>query len=609
MYTHLDQSKHQIRLLRLLPGRGSDNVHCELFTVSLDEPNEFEALSYVWGSNKDLVQIVLSGQVKDVTKNLGSALHHLRNGEKERILWVDAVCINQNDNPERGSQVQLMQRIYSTASSVVVWLGPLQPKNEPILKFIRRLGSNPRLHWTAIQNMKDELMELYIFLSHEWWSRIWTVQEAVLANQIVYHRGNIHISSHDLNGAAASFKEHVFAKKCCQDLRLPKNGIRAADTIERLMDNILRLYHVSLGIRNANFDEVALLFRHRQATNALDMVYGLLGISRGIKKSSINYDFSKAEVYELATRDSISHNNNLHILSQISCGKAHRDIGSTVYSVDWPEDTPSWVLDLTDRDNEARHDIEAIRYRAPFLDHYNACGTLTYKSTKDDSVGKLHLAGVCCDTIEKISDESSEGLLITGIDTIKDWRNMAGMEKDPGKPYIGRETVSEAFWRTLCLDIYASGVPTMDQARFIRRADARERDAHLLYWYMQISKLKKIKVLKTRGIDTGPTGFVKGMHEFFDHLSKASLRRTFFISRKGYMGLGPLGMQVDDHICVLAGGRAPFIVRPVKQNDGQATSRFVCRLLGDAYVHGLMDGEALRLADDGILQVKDFELI
>ncbi len=599
--------------------------------MSLDEPSEFEALSYVWGSKKDDVEIVLGGQVKTVTRNLGSALHHLRNDEKERVLWVDAVCINQGDLGERSSQVQLMQRIYSGASQVVVWLGPLKREDERIIKFIRRLGSDPRLHWTAIQKMDDELLGLYVFLRHEWWSRIWTVQEAVLAKQIVYHRGNIHLSSHDLTGMAASFREHVYTNRCCQTLRFPRNGAGVARDIAPMMDNILQLHRFSLGIRNANFDEVALLFRHRQATNPLDMVYGLLGISCGIKKSSIDYNFSKAKVYELAARDSISHNNNLNILSHISRGKADESHFSSDYSVRWPEDTPSWVPDLTAMDDEARHNMEVMRYRAPFLNLYNACGTLTYKSTKDDPVGKLHLAGVCCDTIEKISNSTLYRTLESDIDIIKDWRDMAGMEKDPGKAYVGGDTVSEAFWRTLYLDIYTSAVPSGGQARSIRRAGAKERDAHLMYWYVALTAPKycgyggltqviiltfplphrymRISSQERVGIQSRQARLVKRIFEFPDHVSKAIARRRFFISRKGYMGLAPLNIEVDDRICVLAGSRAPFIVRPVQQDDGQTTSRLVCRLLGDSYVHGLMDGEASRLVDDGILEVEDFELV
>lgn len=96
--------------------------------------------------------------------------------------------------------------------------------------------------------------------------------------------------------------------------------------------------------------------------------------------------------------------------------------------------------------------------------------------------------------------------------------------------------------------------------------------------------------------------------EFSEHISKTIARRKFFISQKGYMGFAPLGTMTGDHICVLAGGKVPLITRADPDHDGAPSKRFTCRLLGDAYVHGLMDGEAMKLADAGVLKVEGFEL-
>jgi len=70
MYKALNTSRREIRLLRLLPGNETDAVNCELFTTSLDCPDDYEALSYVWGSPKDPLSITFEGEAKDVTKNL-----------------------------------------------------------------------------------------------------------------------------------------------------------------------------------------------------------------------------------------------------------------------------------------------------------------------------------------------------------------------------------------------------------------------------------------------------------------------------------------------------------------------------------------------------------
>ncbi|RWA09469.1 hypothetical protein EKO27_g5648 [Xylaria grammica] len=521
----------RIRLLRLLPGHGSDGVHCELSTVSLDE-----ALSYVWGSEANPVQIILSGQTKDVTRSLGSALHHLRNDEKGRILWVDAVCINQGDLDERSSQVQLMQRTYSGASQVVVWLGSLKDGDEQIIEVIRTLGRDSTVHWTAIPKMDAEPFSLYRFLRHPWWSRIWTVQEAVLAKQLVYYCGKIHLLSHDLAGVAASYRTHV-----------------------------------------EQFGAVRIWGLHittRQATDPRDKVYGLLGISRMIQESSIDYRFSEGKMYELATRDSISHAQNLDILSN--------------------------VIPRRKADTELPSD-QSVRAGGGGA-HYNACGMLPYEPTKGDTAaGTFRLSGVCCDAIARFSESIHLQSFFSEEDTVQAWRDMAGLEKEPGKAYVAGDTVAEAFWRTLCLDAYTRAVLSEDEARPIRRAGAEERDAHLLY--TRLYKKRMVSFAK------GEAALLKRASEFNEHVSKATARRRFFISRKGYMGLGPLESEVDDRICVLAGGRAPFIARAAQQKEDEASSRVVYHLLGDSYIHGLMDGGAMKLVDDGVLRVEDFELV
>jgi hypothetical protein len=84
----------------------------------------YEALSYVWGSQEDTVVIKIDEQSFRVTRNLYSALVHLRDRSVQRVLWVDAICINQMDSAERSQQVMLMGTLYRSANQVNIWLGP-----------------------------------------------------------------------------------------------------------------------------------------------------------------------------------------------------------------------------------------------------------------------------------------------------------------------------------------------------------------------------------------------------------------------------------------------------------------------------------------------------
>ena len=101
LYEKLDQSRQEIRLLTLEPGERGHRIVCSLASASLAEPDiAYEALSYCWGSPNDERDISISGTVVQVTDNLFAALEYLRRPSERRILWVDAVCINQNDCDE-----------------------------------------------------------------------------------------------------------------------------------------------------------------------------------------------------------------------------------------------------------------------------------------------------------------------------------------------------------------------------------------------------------------------------------------------------------------------------------------------------------------------------
>jgi hypothetical protein len=126
-YQTLVEDGRSIRLLRLLPGaHAAMKVECELFHAQIGTAAQppYEALSYTWGDAAQTVDIGLSGSAFPATVNLEAALRALRRPDSERVLWVDAVCINQDDLREQGAQVRMMWDIYRAADCVVVWLGP-----------------------------------------------------------------------------------------------------------------------------------------------------------------------------------------------------------------------------------------------------------------------------------------------------------------------------------------------------------------------------------------------------------------------------------------------------------------------------------------------------
>lgn len=126
-YVPLSHHPSSIRLLQLLPSdEVGSSLCCEIFHTDLKDENgiPYEALSYTWGEDSETVDILVNGCLFPITTNLAAALRALRYTHMPRILWVDAICINQKDIDERGKQVSIMWNIYQTACCVVVWLGP-----------------------------------------------------------------------------------------------------------------------------------------------------------------------------------------------------------------------------------------------------------------------------------------------------------------------------------------------------------------------------------------------------------------------------------------------------------------------------------------------------
>lgn len=113
----------QIRMLELHPGSGEEAIKTSLITSDIFNNPGFEAVSYVWGDQTVRKQISCEGADITVTENLHDALLHMRLPQTPRLIWADAICINQNDDEEKIHQVGMMGKIYATATHTVIFLG------------------------------------------------------------------------------------------------------------------------------------------------------------------------------------------------------------------------------------------------------------------------------------------------------------------------------------------------------------------------------------------------------------------------------------------------------------------------------------------------------
>lgn len=221
-FTYAPQSVHTeghaIRLLRLEKGTGQ--IRAYLFNAFLHKTGNgmpYEALSYTWGNDQRTEPIILNGKRFMVTQNLYSALRYLRLKNEDRILWIDAICIDQSYIPERNHQVRHMSFIYRDAERVLFWLGLPTYETDLLLSSLKRLQHYARdfesasitqdnaydLRWKELwkkfgfcDNLNPLREGLILLLERPWFRRSWILQEVSFAESGVVVCGTKQIPAH-----------------------------------------------------------------------------------------------------------------------------------------------------------------------------------------------------------------------------------------------------------------------------------------------------------------------------------------------------------------------------------------------------------------------------
>jgi Heterokaryon incompatibility protein (HET) len=206
------QNPESLRLLKLQPGsETAEDINCELIEVPPDNPISYEAVSWTWGAEKWTKSVRINHKDQafsfDISPNLASAMMALRLPGEVRILWIDAICIDQKNGHEKNQQVPMMSRIYGQASRVCIWLGEGTEDTKLALDFIKKevleLWEFDRLcenldkskRWAALIDL----------MKQPWFSRRWVVQEIALANKGLLYCGKETIDWQEFADAVSLF--------------------------------------------------------------------------------------------------------------------------------------------------------------------------------------------------------------------------------------------------------------------------------------------------------------------------------------------------------------------------------------------------------------------
>jgi len=293
LYEPLLTSTRQFRLLLLEPYRNpKEAIRCNLVTTSLDSDPKYEALSYTWGEPVDDCEIIVNSVTLAVRRNLWQALYHLR-GAESRTLWIDALCINQKNIPERNEQVQMMRQIYERAQRVVIWLG-IEGNNSTVafefMKFIssdrkKRAMRSEKLNGKAsYSGFREELEAVKKLCQRPYWERLWIVQEVVVSQEAELYCGRDQIS----------WDEFSVFQKCIEDGDMELNG---DDSLEKSFAFKLDRYQVYQQTDYSNLIELLEPFSSSLCFEVRDKVYELVGLAKDAVNFPIDYSRSLYDIF------------------------------------------------------------------------------------------------------------------------------------------------------------------------------------------------------------------------------------------------------------------------------------------------------------------------
>ncbi|KAI5365744.1 hypothetical protein J4E82_011207 [Alternaria postmessia] len=593
---------------------------------------DFASLSYVWGDQADKQTIYVDNQPVQVTKSLERALQEFRREglfSDKFMLWVDALCINQDDLLERAVEVQRMKDIYSASWSVVAWLGEATANSGAGLQLVkdlaafreagceleleRRLRDDPRFLggtcWLGLQQI----------VNREYWSRLWIIQEIVMGGTNVRLRcGASTIDWPTFCAGIATLQERLW---------LVKDRCLWEDVVSQKLPwstRSLHLIYQDLSIMSATpiaqdpklvFARLLDLANATQCIDDRDKVYALLGLvpDQVARLIQPDYNATSATVYTNTARAFIDGFNDLEPLRE----------GNP-----WgPTGCPSWVADWK-WDSRVRHSrVEQLlwgpTYLFPNLEGPETFGTYTASGKSSPQLSfsndglQLHCQGFIVDTISGLS-AAEKGYFEWYPESIvqpRDWRSAYG----------GFEETSDAIMRTLVSDRVRHGHAPDSRHRAIfhlpatfdvGRPQFRQRGwswlsgqaGYYFRWEGFREAIDKFQLGEWCFGDFFDDDIPYGASEYdytevYACAERSGKRRRFMTTAGGLMGWAPSDMyqstkhhvEVGDQIAIVLGCSTPLAVRPI----GDAF-----QVLGEAFVQGLMDGQAIERLRAGTFKIQ-----
>jgi hypothetical protein len=612
---------NEVRLLELKPGLGIDHLAISLQCVSLDSIPPYEAISYCWGSNnRDCdIEVHGDGTIKhlSITTSLFTALKRFRRPDETRILWVDAICINQDQDKEKNAQVILMPKIYSKAHRVLIWLGEdmcgvegvgesllqaqtllpteaidakkLQEASDGLLQSVLTNIENNQMNW-----MDHDWSSIDALMSRPWFQRRWIIQETAFAQEAIVVCGEIVFPWKDLAAVAIRVAQLGLQPWIKASVAM----FKSVQTIGTLM--LFQHYH---GV--GTLLDAVQTTAYFQCGDPRDNIFALLSLAKDGASIQPDYTLTVEEVFKNFTVYCLDRG-EFNVLSIApNTLLESRELDNSLFEPnmlcmprpDIPTlSLPSWVADLTRQGDFDSLVSYTVRGRL-----FNAGGSADVNPPTVRDGRYLRLRGFIFDLAAVVAPSIFETYGNPMPDHLR-----AKWSKDDKD--AGNANWRFGLWLQQCRDFFANQHGQLGCAEFAtfyrtmtcqltgmhdrERRDLSRAFAAYIHFCLSLHLERKV-------ISDDPAYELYHKHGVsFNQLVRAvSKGRRLCKTGHGYYAAVPLSTKPDDVICIVAGAETPYVLR----NTGSGTFT----LIGPCYVDGIMDGEAVA---SGEYQIQDIVL-
>ncbi|KAJ3542905.1 hypothetical protein NM208_g3857 [Fusarium decemcellulare] len=659
VYEPLEPLKREIRLVRLPPRRQRlESTSLHLIKTSLDVDIEFTALSYVWGDPSDTSAVMVDGHLFPVTKNLFAALEQLRDEQHETTMWIDALCIQQSDNKEKAWQVQLMGEIYAKATKTIVWLGSDMDMGGIAMQgfaqsaeLVSSLDTDDFLRHLQQQDLADVALqstqfgpsqvELKKLLNREYWFRTWCLQEFCISENLLLAYGEYQVDAGVFQKLTDIFLQSLaqcwYDAASTHDLLTAQGMNPAAFTTENIAGTVhgaTRMFQQREQFRRQLHDpkshgtqSLSDLLIHAftkqsadvtlHATDPRDRIFGLLNLASDVKELGIYPDYEKScERVFIQAWSAILAKGQADLLKYAQYGRPQAE--TTDAAIARPsngardpfvldpygqpsartvckdgEELPSWVPDWRiTRDASPGDDL--------VNKNFAACGNKTATDwIPTGNSNTIALTGVKVDILEEVgaaltpkwvSVDSSFSHVSAFVREIKSFVEKSCLAH-PKAPIYDSVAAAEAVWR---IPVGDREIASRHQFHYIRATAASAERSESLFNVIEAYDQAMASDDRVSATWTWATTVQQNMGRFDLYYPAIMGYGGWkpFLSPQGFVGLGPAATEVGDVLAIFYGAKVPFVLRP--QSGGQY------QLLGEAYVHGIMDGEFMQAQRDEV---------